>query len=59
MTLRALDVLGKVDVVAAEDTRVTRHLLEHYGIAARPLSLREHNEEAAGSRVVELLRAGK
>jgi 16S rRNA (cytidine1402-2'-O)-methyltransferase len=59
MTLRALDVLGKVDVVAAEDTRVTRHLLEHYGIAARPLSLHEHNEEAAGSRVVELLQAGK
>jgi 16S rRNA (cytidine1402-2'-O)-methyltransferase len=59
MTLRALDVLGKVDVVAAEDTRVTRHLLEHYGIAARPLSLREHNEEAAGGRVVELLNAGK
>jgi 16S rRNA (cytidine1402-2'-O)-methyltransferase len=59
MTLRALDVLGKVDVVAAEDTRVTRHLLEHYGVAARPLSLHEHNEEAAGSRVVELLRAGK
>lgn len=59
VTLRALDVLGKVDAVAAEDTRVTRHLLEHYGIAARPLSLREHNEEAAAGRVVELLRAGK
>jgi 16S rRNA (cytidine1402-2'-O)-methyltransferase len=59
LTLRALDVLKAVDVVAAEDTRVTRHLLQQYGIDARPISLHEHNEEAAGSRVVELLRAGK
>jgi 16S rRNA (cytidine1402-2'-O)-methyltransferase len=38
---------------------VTRHLLQHYGIAARPFSLHEHNEVQAGEKVVELLRAGK
>ena len=59
LTLRALDVLKAVDVVAAEDTRVTRHLLQHYGIDARPIALHEHNETRAGERVVELLRAGK
>ncbi len=59
LTLRALDVLKAVDVVAAEDTRVTRHLLQHYGIDARPISLHEHIEEEMSGRVLELLRAGK
>lgn len=59
LTLRALDVLKAVEAVAAEDTRVTRHLLQHYGIDARPFSLHEHNEVQAGEKVVELLRAGK
>jgi 16S rRNA (cytidine1402-2'-O)-methyltransferase len=59
LTLRALDVLKAVDVLAAEDTRVTRHLLQHYGIDTRPISLHEHIEEEAGSRIVELLRAGR
>jgi 16S rRNA (cytidine1402-2'-O)-methyltransferase len=59
LTLRALDVLKAVDAVAAEDTRVTRHLLQHYGIDARPFSLHEHNEVQAGEKVVGLLRAGK
>jgi 16S rRNA (cytidine1402-2'-O)-methyltransferase len=59
LSLRALDVLKAVDVVAAEDTRVTRHLLGHYGIDARPISLHEHIEEQASGRVIELLHAGK
>ena len=59
LTLRALDVLKAVDVVAAEDTRVTRHLLQHYGIDAHPISLHEHIEEEMSGRVLELLRAGK
>jgi 16S rRNA (cytidine1402-2'-O)-methyltransferase len=59
LTLRALDVLKAADVVAAEDTRVTRHLLQHYGIDARPISLHEHNEDEVSGRVVDLLRAGK
>jgi len=59
LTLRALDVLGSVDVVAAEDTRVSGVLLRHYGIATRPLSLHEHNEEARAAQIVAHLRAGR
>jgi len=59
LSLRALDVLGGVDVIAAEDTRVTRVLLAHYGIATRLLSLHEHNERRRASEIVDLLAAGK
>jgi 16S rRNA (cytidine1402-2'-O)-methyltransferase len=59
ITLRALDILGTADVVAAEDTRVTAVLLRHFGIAARPLSLHEHNEAARAGRIVDLLREGR
>ena len=59
VTLRALDILGSVDVVAAEDTRVTAILLRHFGIAARPLSLHEHNEAARAARIVAMLRDGR
>jgi 16S rRNA (cytidine1402-2'-O)-methyltransferase len=59
VTLRALDVLGTADVIAAEDTRVTAPLLRHYGIATRPRSLHEHNEARRAAEIVELLRAGK
>ena len=59
VTLRALDVLGSADVIAAEDTRVTAVLLRHYGIATRPLPLHEHNESRRASHIVELLRGGK
>jgi len=52
VTQRALRVLREASVVAAEDTRRTRKLLDHYGIAARVSSLFEHNERA---RVPELL----
>jgi len=59
VTLRALDVLGTADVIAAEDTRVSAVLLRHYGIATRPLSVHEHNEARRAADVIELLRAGK
>jgi len=59
MTLRALDILGSVDVVAAEDTRVTGVLLRHYGIATRPLALHEHNELARADEIVTMLNAGR
>jgi 16S rRNA (cytidine1402-2'-O)-methyltransferase len=58
VTLRALDVLGTADVVAAEDTRVTAVLLRHYGIAARMVSLHEHNEARRAALVIDHLRAG-
>ena len=44
ITLRALDVLKAVSLVAAEDTRRTAKLLAHYGIRTRTLSFHSHNE---------------
>jgi 16S rRNA (cytidine1402-2'-O)-methyltransferase len=52
ITLRAVEVLGAVDVVLAEDTRTSRHLLDRYGIGTRLEALHERNEEV---RVPELL----
>lgn len=59
VTLRALDILRSVDVVGAEDTRVTATLLRHFGIATRPVSVREHNEARRADDVVAWLGAGK
>lgn len=59
ITLRALEVLKTVDVVAAEDTRHSSGLLSHYGIKAKLTALHEHNEHAAGRKIVEMLQAGQ
>ena len=59
MTLRALAVLSKADVVCAEDTRVTSQLLSAYGIQARVLSGREHNERQMAEKVIAALAEGK
>jgi len=59
ITLRALEVLRGADVVAAEDTRDSGHLLNHYGIAAKLVALHEHNERSAGAKIVALLGEGK
>jgi 16S rRNA (cytidine1402-2'-O)-methyltransferase len=56
---RALEVLGSVDAVAAEDTRVARRLLAHFGLARRMIAVHEHNESRAAKEVLELLAAGK
>jgi 16S rRNA (cytidine1402-2'-O)-methyltransferase len=59
ITLRALDVLRAADVIAAEDTRNSQHLLSAYGIQARLVAVHEHNEAAAAGRIVAHLQAGK
>ncbi len=59
VTHRALRVLGEADIVAAEDTRHTRRLLDHYGISARLVSLFEHNERAQIPRMIRELEAGR
>jgi len=60
ITLRALDVLGATDTVAAEDTRNTRHLLQHHGISdTRLLALHQHNERGAAEKVIALLQQGQ
>jgi len=56
---RALEVLGGVDAVAAEDTRVTGQLLAHYGIAKRLIAVHGHNERRVVNQVLALLAAGR
>jgi 16S rRNA (cytidine1402-2'-O)-methyltransferase len=59
ITLRALDVLRSVDLVAAEDTRVTQGLLSAYGIRKPTVALHEHNEASVTPKLIESLNAGK
>jgi 16S rRNA (cytidine1402-2'-O)-methyltransferase len=59
ITLRALRVLREVDLIAAEDTRRTAHLLSRYGIATKTTSLHEHNEAGKSRAVIGRLEAGE
>lgn len=56
---RAREVLAQVDVIAAEDTRVTGQLLKHFGVGTPMISVREHNERAMAERIVARLAAGE
>ncbi len=59
MSLRALEVLREVDLVASEDTRKTGLLLRHFEIKKPQLAFHEHNEQQAGARIVGLLKQGQ
>jgi 16S rRNA (cytidine1402-2'-O)-methyltransferase len=59
ITIRALDVLGAVAVVAAEDTRHTARLLSRHKIQARLVSYHEHNEQERAAQLLERLLAGE
>ena len=58
ITHRALQVLTKVDVIACEDTRHTRKLLQHYGIATKTVSYHEHNEKQRSEQLIDDLQKG-
>ena len=58
VTLRVLSALREADVVACEDTRRTRVLLDRYGVKARLVSYHEHNERARAAELVERMRGG-
>ncbi len=58
ITLRALDTLRSVDLIAAEDTRVTSRLLAHFSIDKPVLALHQHNERKATSRLIGALKDG-
>jgi 16S rRNA (cytidine1402-2'-O)-methyltransferase len=58
ITLRVLAALREADVIAAEDTRHTRTLLDRYGVNAPLVSYHEHNEEQRAAELVERMRAG-
>lgn len=59
ITLRALETLAASDVLACEDTRVTRVLLDRYGIRQRPVAYHEHNAAEAGPKLIAALAEGK
>src|SRR5512144_2092119 len=59
ISLRALEILSSADIVAAEDTRNTAHLLNHHGITAgRLMALHQHNERMAAASIIERLAQG-
>ena len=59
VTLRALRILREVNVIAAEDTRRTARILQHYSISTRTTSLHEHNERSKAPVLIERLMAGE
>src|SRR5437763_290720 len=59
VTLRVLAALRDADVVACEDTRRTRTLLDRYGVRAPLVSYHEHNEDRRAAELVERMRAGE
>jgi 16S rRNA (cytidine1402-2'-O)-methyltransferase len=59
ISARALAVLAQADLVAAEDTRTTRHLLAHHGIGAKLVALHQHNETMRAAELVARMQAGK
>lgn len=59
ITLRALEVLRSVDVIACEDTRHTRKLLNHFGIANKLVSYHEHNEETRSNELLNAVMDGR
>lgn len=58
ITVRALDVLRSADLIACEDTRHTRKLLDHYQISTKLVSYHEHNEEARALELAKKLEDG-
>lgn len=59
ITQRALRVLSEVDLIACEDTRHTRKLLNHYAIKTKTISYHEHNERERAAELCTLLESGK
>ena len=59
ITLRALETLAGADVLACEDTRVTRVLLDRYGINNRPYAYHEYNADEAGPKLLAALAGGR
>ncbi len=59
ITLRAIEVLKNADLIACEDTRHTKILLDHYGITSPTTSYYQHNKFAKGDYILGLLKEGK
>lgn len=59
ISIRALEILKSIDIIACEDTRQTGKLLAHFGISAKMLSYHEHNEHERAAELTNLLLEGK
>ena len=59
VTVRALDTLAGADLLACEDTRVTRRLLDRYGIEAKVTAYHEHSAPNAHQKILDALAAGR
>lgn len=59
ISLRALDILKSVDAIAAEDTRHTSGLLNHFGISKKLIAVHEHNEHQSAEKLLQQLNAGE
>jgi len=59
ITIRALKILNSVDLIAAEDTRVSKRLLQRYRMTTPLMAVHQHNERHAAQRIVEMLGDGK
>jgi len=59
ISARAIEVLSSVDVIAAEDTRHSKYLLQHHGIETTTISLHEHNEQQRSELLLSRIAAGE
>lgn len=59
ISMRALRLLGEVDFILCEDTRVTRVLLDHYKIKTRTISYHQHSGESKVNEIIDLLAQGR
>ena len=59
ISARAIEVLSSVDVIAAEDTRHSKYLLQHHGIETSTISLHEHNEQQRSELLLSRIAAGE
>ena len=59
ISLRAISVLKEVDIIACEDTRHSKILLDHYGIKAKTIAYHKFNENNSADGIIELLNQGK
>ena len=59
ITLRAIEIMKEVDIIACEDSRVTQKLLNHYDIKTKTVSYHKYNERERVSMMLDLLNSGK
>jgi 16S rRNA (cytidine1402-2'-O)-methyltransferase len=59
VTLRALETLAAADTIACEDKRISRRLLDRYGIKSRLVSYHDHNADRTGPQLIEWMRQGR